>query len=228
MEAGQRGLSGPTVHLNVTPVIKFESDFATRLLLCTVAANARGRTFRPETVTPAPAQVPPLLHLPPRCKQMCMNVFAPSGACPRGMMFMTAAECEGQGGACPRVCLDMTVSEVQCATSCYDGCYCAPGFYLLNRSCVPLSQCPCYHQGELYNANTTFPVDACNNWYCLILQWDIKNLYGIYILNWIFVSKIARVLMVKWSVAHLPALVSNRHQDDSCWLVFDSASICGP
>eukprot|EP00066_Takifugu_rubripes_P029190 XP_011618456.1 PREDICTED: von Willebrand factor-like [Takifugu rubripes] len=82
------------------------------------------------------------------------------------MVFMTAAECEAQGGACPRVCLDMTVSEVQCATSCYDGCYCAPGFYLLNRSCVPLAQCPCYHQGELYSANTTFPVDACNNCTC--------------------------------------------------------------
>lgn len=94
-------------------------------------------------------------------------------------MFMTAAECEGQGGACPRVCLDMTVSEVQCATSCYDGCYCAPGFYLLNRSCVPLAQCPCYHQGALYSANATFPVDACNNWYRLTLQWDTKNLYGI-------------------------------------------------
>lgn len=214
MEAGQRGLTGPTAHLNVTLVIKSESDLVIPLLLAMVAAPARGHTSRPETVTPTPAQVPLLLHLPPRCQQACMSVFAPSGACPRGMMFMTAAECEGQGGACPRVCLDMTASQVQCATSCYDGCYCAPGFYLLNRSCVPLAQCPCYHQGELHQANTTFPIDACNNWYCVILQWDIKIRYGTYILSWIFVCKTARVLMVKWRAAHLPALVSNRRQDD--------------
>lgn len=81
------------------------------------------------------------------------------------MAYMTAAECEAHGGACPRVCLDMTSAEVQCATSCYDGCYCAPGFYLLNGSCVALSQCPCYHRGELHPAGATLPIDACNNWY---------------------------------------------------------------
>lgn len=88
------------------------------------------------------------------------------GVCPEGMVYMTAAECEAHGGACPRVCLDMTSTEVQCATACYDGCYCALGFYLFNSSCVSLAQCPCYHQGELYPAGTTLPVDTCNNWYC--------------------------------------------------------------
>uniref|UniRef100_A0A3Q1FCU8 SCO-spondin n=1 Tax=Acanthochromis polyacanthus TaxID=80966 RepID=A0A3Q1FCU8_9TELE len=89
-----------------------------------------------------------------------------SGVCPEGMMYLTAAECEVQGGACPRVCLDMTSAEVQCATACYDGCYCALGFYLLNGSCVPLEQCPCYHQGATYLAGATLPVDACNNCTC--------------------------------------------------------------
>ncbi|XP_039903038.1 SCO-spondin-like [Simochromis diagramma] len=89
-----------------------------------------------------------------------------SGVCPEGMTYMTVRECEAQGGACPRVCLDMTSTEVQCATTCYDGCYCAPGFYLLNSSCVPLAQCPCYHQGEMYPAGATLPVDACNNCTC--------------------------------------------------------------
>ncbi|KAI9545246.1 hypothetical protein NQZ68_037826 [Dissostichus eleginoides] len=88
-----------------------------------------------------------------------------SGVCPEGMVNMTSAECEAHGGACPRVCLDMTPVEVECATACYDGCYCAPGFYLLNGSCVPLAHCPCYHQGGTYPAGTTLPVDACNNWY---------------------------------------------------------------
>lgn len=87
------------------------------------------------------------------------------GVCPHGMIYRTAAECKDSGGPCPRVCLDMTSSEVQCATTCYDGCYCAPGFYLINGSCVLLAQCPCYHQGELHQAGAILPVDACNNWY---------------------------------------------------------------
>ncbi|KAF7648727.1 hypothetical protein LDENG_00152740 [Lucifuga dentata] len=89
-----------------------------------------------------------------------------SGVCPEGMAYMTAAECEAQGGACPRVCLDMTSVEVECATACYDGCYCALGFYLFNGSCIPLARCPCYHQGELYVAGETLPVDSCNNCTC--------------------------------------------------------------
>lgn len=96
-----------------------------------------------------------------------------SGVCPEGMMYLTAAECEVHGGACPRVCLDMTPADVQCATTCYDGCYCAPGFYLLNGSCVPLARCPCYHQGETHPAGATLQVDACNNWYSQSLNFPL-------------------------------------------------------
>ncbi|XP_019729253.1 SCO-spondin-like [Hippocampus comes] len=94
------------------------------------------------------------------------NAHPCSGLCPEGMMYMTAGECEDHGGPCPRVCMDMTSAEVQCATACYDGCYCALGLYLLNGSCVPLSQCPCYHRGEQYPAGATLPIDACNNCTC--------------------------------------------------------------
>nr|XP_043901345.1 SCO-spondin [Solea senegalensis] len=89
-----------------------------------------------------------------------------SGVCPEGMVYLTAAECEAHGGACPRVCLDLTPTDVQCATACYDGCYCASGFYLLNSSCVPLARCPCYHQGQIYPAGATLLADACNNCTC--------------------------------------------------------------
>ncbi|KAM7370189.1 hypothetical protein PAMP_011460 [Pampus punctatissimus] len=95
-------------------------------------------------------------------QEPCNTVQCP-GVCPEGMVHMTASQCEAHGGACPRVCLDMTSTEVQCATACYDGCYCAPGFYLLNGSCVALARCPCYHQGALYPAGATLPVDVCNN-----------------------------------------------------------------
>uniref|UniRef100_A0A8D2ZR28 SCO-spondin n=1 Tax=Scophthalmus maximus TaxID=52904 RepID=A0A8D2ZR28_SCOMX len=93
-----------------------------------------------------------------------------SGVASCFLMSLLSAECDAHGGACPRVCLDMTSTEVQCATACYDGCYCAPGFYLLNGSCVPLARCPCYHQGETHPASATLPVDACNNWYCYNTQ----------------------------------------------------------
>ncbi|KAI4898140.1 hypothetical protein NFI96_015403, partial [Prochilodus magdalenae] len=89
-----------------------------------------------------------------------------SGVCPTGMSFLTKEQCQAQGGACPRVCLDVTAS-VQCATECYDGCYCSPGLYLFNNTCVPLSHCPCYHQGVLYTEGATVLHDACNNCTCL-------------------------------------------------------------
>ncbi|KAK2858572.1 hypothetical protein Q5P01_003192 [Channa striata] len=102
----------------------------------------------------------------PQIQTRDCNSHPCSGACPDGMVSMKAAECEALGGACPRVCLDLTSSNVQCATTCYDGCYCAPGFYLLNGSCVPLAQCPCFHQGALYPAGATLVIDACNNCTC--------------------------------------------------------------
>lgn len=63
MEAGQHGLSGQSVQLNVTLVFKLESDSAIHLHHCMVVVNARVHTSRPETVTPTPAQVLLLLQL---------------------------------------------------------------------------------------------------------------------------------------------------------------------
>ena len=84
------------------------------------------------------------------------------------MVYMTAEQCGAQGGACPRTCLDVAAREVQCATRCYDGCYCGPALYLLNHTCIPRALCPCYHRGALHPPGTTLPGDACNNWYCLL------------------------------------------------------------
>uniref|UniRef100_A0A8C4ZJ04 SCO-spondin n=1 Tax=Gadus morhua TaxID=8049 RepID=A0A8C4ZJ04_GADMO len=90
-----------------------------------------------------------------------------SGMCPEGMVFLSEADCEARGGACPRACLDMTPAEVQCATSCYAGCHCAAGLFLLNGSCVAQARCPCYHQGALHPPGASLPADACNNCTCL-------------------------------------------------------------
>ncbi|KAI5606502.1 SCO-spondin, partial [Silurus asotus] len=86
--------------------------------------------------------------------------------CPISMTYLTKEQCQVQGGACPRVCLD-AMTTVECATECYDGCYCSPGYYLFNNSCVLLSHCPCYHQGVLYAQGASVKYDACNNCTCI-------------------------------------------------------------
>ncbi|KAJ8278768.1 hypothetical protein COCON_G00058340 [Conger conger] len=97
-------------------------------------------------------------------QEPCNTLLCPE-VCPQGMMYMSADQCELHGGACPRVCLDMTPT-VECATACYDGCYCSPGLYLFNNTCVPLASCPCYHRGALYAAAENVTLDACNNCTC--------------------------------------------------------------
>uniref|UniRef100_A0A8B9LLU8 SCO-spondin n=1 Tax=Astyanax mexicanus TaxID=7994 RepID=A0A8B9LLU8_ASTMX len=105
--------------------------------------------------------------LGPHIQTRDCNSHPCSGSCPTGMSYLTKEECQAQGGACPRVCLDAT-TIVECATECYDGCYCSPGLYLFNNTCVPLSNCPCYHKGALYPQGASVPHDACNNWYDIL------------------------------------------------------------
>ncbi|XP_030052234.1 SCO-spondin [Microcaecilia unicolor] len=86
--------------------------------------------------------------------------------CPEDMIFQTVEECRSGRGACPRLCLDQAAS-VECASTCYDGCYCPEGLFLQNSSCVPPNQCLCYYQGELYEPGDTAALDACNNCTCI-------------------------------------------------------------
>ncbi|XP_062426817.1 LOW QUALITY PROTEIN: SCO-spondin-like [Rhea pennata] len=86
--------------------------------------------------------------------------------CPGGMVYRTAEECRRAGGACPRLCLEQGAG-VECAARCYDGCYCPAGLFLQNDTCVPRSQCLCYHRGALYRPGDTAARDACNNCTCM-------------------------------------------------------------
>ncbi|XP_077160383.1 SCO-spondin-like isoform X2 [Paroedura picta] len=86
--------------------------------------------------------------------------------CPGNMVYQTAEECQQKGGACPRLCLDRG-TKVECASQCTDGCSCPDGLFLQDDHCVPLSECPCYHQGKLYQWRDTVSLDACNNCTCL-------------------------------------------------------------
>ncbi|XP_063781355.1 SCO-spondin-like [Pseudophryne corroboree] len=86
--------------------------------------------------------------------------------CPGDMIYQTAEECRSGGGACPRLCLDQA-AQVECASVCYEGCYCPEGLFLQNSSCVPQAQCLCYHKGALYQPGDNVTLDACNNCTCV-------------------------------------------------------------
>ncbi|CAI5789335.1 SCO-spondin [Podarcis lilfordi] len=85
--------------------------------------------------------------------------------CPGDLVYQTAEECERKGGACPRLCLDQG-SRVECASRCREGCSCPGGLFLHNDTCLPLRECPCYHQGELYQPGDVALLDSCNNCTC--------------------------------------------------------------
>ncbi|CAH2281689.1 SCO-spondin [Pelobates cultripes] len=92
--------------------------------------------------------------------------FRVKNLCPLGMIHQTEDECRSGGGACPRLCLDQA-AQVECASSCYEGCYCSEGLFLQNSSCVTQHECSCYHKGELYQPGETITLDACNNCTCV-------------------------------------------------------------
>lgn len=86
MVAGQHGLSGPAVQLNVTLVFKFENVSAIHLHHYMVAGNARVHTSRPETVTPTPAQVTLLLIITNTATTLTLGMFSNRCVCtPRCM-----------------------------------------------------------------------------------------------------------------------------------------------
>ncbi|KAE8595015.1 hypothetical protein XENTR_v10015432 [Xenopus tropicalis] len=85
--------------------------------------------------------------------------------CPENMIYQTAEQCRSGGGACPRLCLDQA-ALVECTSACYEGCYCPEGLFLQNNSCLPQSECPCYHQGAIYQPGENATLDGCNNCTC--------------------------------------------------------------
>ncbi|XP_070582937.1 LOW QUALITY PROTEIN: SCO-spondin-like [Erythrolamprus reginae] len=85
--------------------------------------------------------------------------------CPPNMVYRTAEECQREGGACPRLCLDRN-TDIECASPCQDGCHCTEDLFLHDGSCVVISRCPCYYQGEIYSPGSSTRRDSCNNCTC--------------------------------------------------------------
>ncbi|XP_044534907.1 SCO-spondin-like [Gracilinanus agilis] len=89
-----------------------------------------------------------------------------SAHCPEGMVFHSKEQCQQEGGPCPRLCLAQDPG-VECEGTCDPGCTCPPGLFLHNASCMPLSQCPCQLQGQLYPPGAVVSLDSCNNCTCI-------------------------------------------------------------
>jgi von Willebrand factor len=71
-------------------------------------------------------------------------MFCPGVQCPAGQTFQTC------GDFCSHSCSDISLHET-CSQRCVEGCNCPQGQTLdKNGDCVPISQCPCLHQGREY------------------------------------------------------------------------------
>ncbi|PIO27468.1 hypothetical protein AB205_0138380, partial [Aquarana catesbeiana] len=132
---------------------------------CTATCDSGIQTRNRSCSNPSP------LHGGPECRgpqiqtREC-NTQPCKDLCPPNMIYQTAEECRGTGGACPRLCLDQA-AQVECASTCYEGCYCPEGLFLQNNSCVPQTECSCYHKGALYQPGENVTLDACNNCTCV-------------------------------------------------------------
>uniref|UniRef100_A0A3P8Z7L8 SCO-spondin n=1 Tax=Esox lucius TaxID=8010 RepID=A0A3P8Z7L8_ESOLU len=133
--------------------------------LCSSECDSGAQTRERFCSSPAPQHGGSTCPGPHIQTRDCNSHLCSGTVCPEGMAFMSKEQCRAHGGACPRMCLDVT-SAVECATECYDGCYCALGLYLLNTTCVPVSQCPCYYQGNVYLEGAVVKLDHCNNCTC--------------------------------------------------------------
>ncbi|OCT83927.1 hypothetical protein XELAEV_18022066mg [Xenopus laevis] len=78
-----------------------------------------------------------------------------------------------RGAECQKTChtLDMDCISIQCAS----GCICPDGLVLNNNgSCVPEEQCPCMHNGEMFQSGETIQQD-CNTCICKNRKWNCTN-----------------------------------------------------
>ncbi|XP_068091514.1 SCO-spondin-like isoform X2 [Hyperolius riggenbachi] len=132
---------------------------------CTASCDSGIQTRNRSCSNPAPLHGGPDCR-GPRIQTRECNTQPCRDMCPPNMIYQTVEECRSSGGACPRICLDQA-ALVECASACYEGCYCPEGLFLQNNSCVPQAECSCYHKGELYQPGENVTLDACNNCNCV-------------------------------------------------------------
>ncbi|XP_058038766.1 SCO-spondin-like [Ahaetulla prasina] len=73
--------------------------------------------------------------------------------------------------SCPANCAAVgTVAGDHCRQECVSGCECVPGLYLEEGSCVPRSQCPCFHRRQRFRTGEMLQ-QHCNLCTCRGGQW---------------------------------------------------------
>ncbi|XP_075117575.1 SCO-spondin-like [Leptodactylus fuscus] len=132
---------------------------------CTATCDSGIQTRNRSCSKPVPLHGGPECQGPQIQTREC-NTHPCRDLCPSNMIYQTTEECRRGGGACPRLCLDQA-GDVECASNCYEGCYCPEGFFLQNNSCVPRTECFCYHQRELLLPGENRTLDTCNNCTCV-------------------------------------------------------------
>ncbi|XP_027622484.1 mucin-6 [Tupaia chinensis] len=96
--------------------------------------------------------------------------LCPLDACPANQVYQ---EC---GAPCARTCSN---PQHSCSGFCTFGCFCPEGMVLndlsRNRSCVPVTQCPCMLNGAVY-APGEVTTAACRTCQCVMGRWTCTEL----------------------------------------------------
>ncbi|XP_059566903.1 mucin-5AC [Myotis daubentonii] len=91
--------------------------------------------------------------------------------CPHNMQYR---EC---GSPCADTCSNLEHSQL-CEDHCVAGCFCPEGTVLDDigqMGCIPVSQCPCVHNGATYAPGATYSTD-CTNCTCSGGRWSCREL----------------------------------------------------
>ncbi|XP_049330375.1 mucin-5B-like isoform X2 [Astyanax mexicanus] len=81
------------------------------------------------------------------------------------------------GRPCKDTCSNQESSQV-CSEHCSDGCFCPSGTVfndIVENGCVPVDQCPCLHNGEIYQPGDSYK-KPCQECVCSDGRWNCRKL----------------------------------------------------
>ncbi|XP_073969601.1 hemolectin isoform X3 [Rhodnius prolixus] len=124
----------------------------------------------------------------------CELVGQKNHTCGCQSIEMFVKECSNKGvqlkwwrdsSLCPMQCTGGRVynkcgSELSCSApaeevTCEEGCFCPPGTYAHNNTCIPAAQCPCVLRQKYFLPGETVP-NECNTCTCVAGTWSCTEL----------------------------------------------------